>query len=395
MKEIILILQAIFTGFTAQPHNILDLSNLYIHPQSQMAHTMQPIEVEEGKTYTLVIDEMTLGQHIDHITEYEIEIESQYYDFYAYQFDDIYRRAYVSFTAKDTWIYMHQIPASFYGYYEIMLYQGTYDAFVGFEHLQEPSLNEYTIPVDNMNSAIISQTPFLGDQVIMIAETESLPKYQLFKHKQAPHYYLVLFEYFDRTAPSIYGPSEIMVYQSQAPLSNEAILGYFNISDNASFEVSIITNNYNQTQIPGRYQVKIQAVDASLNTATYITYINVIGDEIDEVELKDYMIETSVFQTLSLEDIYEIIDAYLNQLNVSYDDLDIVLNTYARSKSTPGNYEIYYDVSINNETYEGVMQIQVNHPLEEKSIQYGLYAVAGLFAGIVYFGVRKRLKKNR
>ena len=99
MKEIILIIQAIFTGFTAQPHNILDLSNLYIHPQSQMAHTMQPIEVEEGKTYTLVIDEMTLGQHLDHITDYEIEIESQYYDFYAYQFDDIYRRAYVSFTA--------------------------------------------------------------------------------------------------------------------------------------------------------------------------------------------------------------------------------------------------------------------------------------------------------
>ena len=51
---------------------------------------------------------------------------------------------------------MHQIPASFYGHYELMLYQGTYDAFVDFEHLQEPSFKEYTIPVDNMNSAIIS-----------------------------------------------------------------------------------------------------------------------------------------------------------------------------------------------------------------------------------------------
>lgn len=395
MKEIILILQAIFTGFIAPPHNILDLSNLYIHPQSQMAHTMEPIEVEVGMTYTLVIDEMSLGQHLDYIKDYEIEIESQYYDFYAYQFDDVYRRAYVSFTAKDTSIHIHQIPASFYGHYEIMLYQGSYDAFVDFEYLQDPYLKEYIIPVDNMNSAIISQTPFVGDQVIKIAETESLPKYQLFKHKQAPHYYLVLFEYFDRTAPSIYGPSEIMVYQSQVPLSNEAILGYFNISDNASFEVSIITNNYNQTQIPGRYQVKIQAVDASSNIATYITYINVIGDEIDEVELQVYMIETSIFETLSLEDIYDIIDAYLNQLNMPYDDLDIVLNTYARSKSTPGNYEIYYDVSINNETYEGVMQIQVNHPLEEKSIQYGLYATAGIFAGILYFSVKKRLKKNR
>ena len=395
MKEILLLLQAIFTGFTAQPYNILDLSNLYIHPQSHMAHTMQPIEVEEGMTYTLVIDEITLGQHLDHITDYEIEIESQFYDFYAYQFDDIHRRAYVSFTAKDKWIHMHQIPASFYGHFKIMLYQGTYDAFVDFEHLQEPSLKEYIIPVDNMNSAIISQNPFVGDQIIMIAETESLPKYQLFKHKQAPHYYLVLFEYFDRTAPTIYGPSEIMVYQSQEPLSNEAILGYFNISDNASFEVSIITNNYNQTQIPGRYQVKIQAMDASLNISTYVTYINVIGDEIDEVELKVYMIETSVFETLSLEDIYEIIDAYLNQLNMSYDDLDIVLNTYSRSKTTPGNYEIYYDVLINNENYEGIMQIQVNHPLEEKSIQYGLAAVAGILSGIVYFGVRKQLKKKR
>lgn len=395
MKEIILLLQAIFTGFTPPPHNILDLSNLYIHPQSHMAHTMEPIEVEVGMTYTLVIDEMSLGQHLDYITDYEIEIESQYYDFYAYQFDDVYRRAYVSFTARDTLIHMHQIPASFYGHYQMMLYQGTYDAFVDFEHLQEPSLKEYTIPVDTMNSAIISQTPFVGDQVIMVAETESLPKYQLFKHKEAPHYYLVLFEYFDRTAPTIYGPSEIMVYQSQEPLSNEAILGYFNISDNASFEVSISANNYNQTQIPGRYQVKIQAMDASLNISTYITYINVIGDEIDEVELKVYMIETSVFETLSLEDIYEIIDAYLNQLNMSYDDLDIVLNTYSRSKTTPGNYEIYYDVSINNKNYDGIMQIQVNHPLEEKSIQYGLVAVAGVLAGIVYFGVRKQLKKKR
>ena len=79
---------------------------------------------------------------------------------------------------------------------------------------------------------------------------------------------------------------------------------------------------------------------------------------------------------------------------MSYDDLDIVLNTYTRSKSTPENYEIYYDVFINNETYEGVMQIQVNHPLEEKFIQYGLYAVAGIFAVTVYFGVRKRFKKN-
>ncbi len=91
-----------------------------------------------------------------------------------------------------------------------------------------------------------------------------------------------------------------------------------------------------------------------------------------KVELKVYMIETSVFETLSLEDIYEIIDAYLNQLNMSYDDLDIVLNTYSRSKTTPGNYEIYYDVSINDKNHEGIMQIQVNHPLEENLYNMGL-----------------------
>jgi hypothetical protein len=107
------------------------------------------------------------------------------------------------------------------------------------------------------------------------------------------------------------------------------------------------------------------------------------------------VIETSIFQTLTLEEIYEILDAYLNQLNMPYEGLEVVLNTYALSKSTPGNYEIYYDVIINDQTYDGLMQVKVNHPIEEKAVQYGLVGLAGILGGIVFLGARKQLKKKR
>lgn len=86
MKEILLVLQVIFTSFVAPPYNMLDLSNLYIHPESQMAYTIEAIEVEKDQIYTIVIDESSLGQHLDHISDFEIEIESQFYDFYVFQY---------------------------------------------------------------------------------------------------------------------------------------------------------------------------------------------------------------------------------------------------------------------------------------------------------------------
>ena len=101
------------------------------------------------------------------------------------------------------------------------------------------------------------------------------------------------------------------------------------------------------------------------------------------------MIETSIFQTLTLEEIYEILDAYLNQLNMPYEGLEVVLNTYALSKSTPGNYEIYYDVIINDQTYDGLIQVKVNHPIEEKAVQYGLIGLAGILGSIVFLGCEK------
>ena len=395
MKEILLVIQAIFTSFTAPPYNMLDLSNLYIHPQSQMAHTIESIEVEKDQTYTIVIDEMTLGQHLDYITDYEIEIESQYYDFYAFQFDEINKRAFVSFIAREDYIFIHQIPASFYGNFDIMMYQGIYDDFVRFEHVQKPALSTYTIPIQSLDAIGLSNTPFINSDVFLLEETESFPKYKLYKHKHAPFYYLIHFQVFDRIPPTIYGPAEILVYQSQDPLTDEDILTQFKISDNNDFLVSISLNEYNQTRTPGRYQVKIKAVDDSKNEATYNTFINVIDDSVQEVELRPYVIETSIFQTLSLEEIYEILDAYLNQLNMPYEGLEIVLNTYAMSKSTPGNYEIYYDVTINNQTYDGLMQVKVNHPIEEKAVQYSLIGLAGLLGGIVFLGARKQLKKKR
>lgn len=395
MKEILLVLQAIFTSFVAPPYNILDLSNLYIHPQSQMAHTIEPISVEQNQTYTIVIDEMSLGQHLDFITDFEIEIESQFYDFYAFQYDALNKRAYVSFVAKNDYMYIHQIPASFYGSFKIMMYQGTYDAFVDFEHVQSPTLTQYTIPLQSLDATGLSNTPFVNSDVLLLEETESFPKYKLYKHKDAPSYYLIHFQIFDRIPPTIYGPTEILVYQSQEPLSDEDIISRFNISDNDEFTVIVSLNQYNQTRTPGRYQVKIKAVDVSNNETTYITFINVIDDTVSEIELRPYVIETSIFQTLSLEDIYDILDAYLNQLNMPYEGLEVVLNTYALSKSTPGNYEIYYDVTINDQTYDGLMQVKVNHPIEEKAVQYGLIGLAGILGGIVFFGARKQLKKKR
>lgn len=394
MKEILLVIQAIFTSFVAPPYNILDLSNLYINPQSQIAHTREFIEVEQNQMYTIVIDEMSLGQHLDYITDFEIEIESEHYDFYTFEYDVTNKRAYVTFLAKDEWMYINQIPASFYGSFNIMMYQGTYDDFVGFEHIQQPSLTQYTIPIQSLNALVFTQTPFINSDVVLLEETETFPKYKLYKHKKAPYYYLFYFQSYDRTPPVINGPTEIMVYKSQPPLTEEDILANFKITDANQFTVSIISNAYNQTQTPGRYQVKIQAVDESSNTTTYITFINVIDDSVQVIELKPYAIETSIFETLSLEDIYAMIDAYLNQLNMPYDDFDVVLNTYARSKTTPGNYEIYYDVTINDETYKGLMQVKVNHPIEEKVIQYGLIGLAGILGGIVFLGAKKHQKKN-
>jgi hypothetical protein len=276
-----------------------------------------------------------------------------------------------------------------------MLYQGTYEDFKKFEHVQTPKLLTYTIPISSANAFALNQSPFVNSEVVLLEETESFPKYQLYKHKNAPFYYLIHFEVFDRIPPVIHGPQEIMIYQSQAPLSNEDIIAYFNITDQGSFEVKVIENTYLQTTLPGRYKVKLEATDESLNTSTYITYINVINDTVEQVELRPYVIETSIFNTLSLEDIYAILDAYLNQLNMPYEGLEVVLNTYALSQSTPGNYEIYYDVTINDQTYDGRMLIKVNHPIEEKAVQYSLIGLAGILGGIVFLGARKQLKKKR
>ena len=365
MNAILLLIQTIFSGFIPPPHNILDLSNLYIHPTSQMAYTIDPLEVEHNTTYTLVIDERSLGQHLDDIRNYELEIESQYYDFYPFFYDQENKLAYVSFEPKDTLIYIHQIPASFYGSFNIMLYKGTYEDFMSFEHYLTPSITEYTIPIDDLNAPTLTNVPFINTEVLLLEETTSFPKYKLYKEIGAPYYHLFYFELYDRTPPLIYGPQEILVYSSQAPLTDEDILAYFNITNTNTFTISFETNTYLQTQTPGKYQIKIKAVDTSNNTSTYITYIHVIDDSTQEVTLRPYAIETSIFNTLTLEEIYTILDTYLNQLQIPYNTLDITLNTYALSKATPGSYEIYYELHSDDLTPQGILYSVVSHPLED------------------------------
>ena len=111
--------------------------------------------------------------------------------------------------------------------------------------------------------------------------------------------------------------------------------------------------------------------------------------------LRPYAIETSIFNTLTLEEIYTILDTYLNQLQIPYNTLDITMNTYALSKARPGSYEIYYELHSEDLTHQGILYIDVSHPLEDPTVLYGLIGAAGLLSIGIFFLTRKHLKKKR
>ena len=304
MKKIRIILIFIFSLFVTQissaasgshsPNglNHLSLSNLKVHPYVYTAETISNIRLVKDRQYTMVIDFDTLGRHLSNLGDLWIEVEffpGPYSGDIYFQTDMINSRVYVEFVAEDQDLRISAMPIDDESNtYNIILFEGTYNQFPGFEpylHPLDRRIVEGVLPMDydqrlsahDINNLIIARDPY-GNPLpkTLMKDTYSnssqLPgTYQMILstiYNQVQKHYILDIKVIDITAPVIHSTGTINISLSQKKPVNE-IVQSLHVTDNVDtilFSDLVITEDtYSTATTLGAYHIKVKATDRSGN----------------------------------------------------------------------------------------------------------------------------------
>jgi hypothetical protein len=304
MKKLVLIfmillslcvIQFSFSASSGQPPrglNHLSLSNLKVHPYAYTAETISNIRLIKHEWYTFAIDFDTLGRHLSNLGDLWIEVEffpgPHVSDIY-FQTDLNHDRVYLEFLAEDIDFRIALMPIDDESStYNIILYQGHYAQFPGFEpylHPNDIKIEEGMLPMDydhrlstqDISDLIIAKDPF-GHTLSKTLESDTyssssqLPgQYQMVfstLYNQVRKRYILDIRVLDITAPVIHNDGIIEIPLSQKKPVQE-IVQMLTVSDNVDVispsELMIVEDHYSTANSIGQYQLKLKAIDSSGN----------------------------------------------------------------------------------------------------------------------------------
>lgn len=166
----------------------------------------------------------------------------------------------------------------------------------------------------------------------------------------------------DQTGPNIEGPSSIYLYTSDNVLTNAEIQNkftFFDDIDGTNVTVSIITNEYQQMVVPGRYRVTFKAIDQALNETLFHVFIHVIENRGPVFEQNELIIEKTTADEMTES---EIIDWLKNQLELSgyhVSNLMVLYNEYESHEKEKGSYYVYMSYELDGNEMTSRVRIDV------------------------------------
>lgn len=201
-------------------------------------------------------------------------------------------------------------------------------------------------------------------------------------------------ELIDIKGPVIKGPTSIYLYATDTPLSNLEIQQKLQITDDVDMTnvtVQIITNEYNQTSIPGVYKVTFEAKDQSLNASTFDILIHIIENRGPIFEQSDLVLTKTTADQMTEA---ELIDWLRNQLLASglhATNITVLYNEYEDHQKESGSYYVYLAYQIQGE--DMTSRIRVDVIKEAFPVRYVLIPMAGL--SVIGFGVLLWIKRKK
>lgn len=204
----------------------------------------------------------------------------------------------------------------------------------------------------------------------------------------------VSIELVDNQGPEIKGPSDIYTYVTDEPISNTDLLNKLIVFDDVDLEdvqVSIVSNEYQQTKVPGMYIIEFKATDQTMNESLFSMNIHVIDNRGPIFEQSDFILNKTTSDQMTES---EIIDWLKNQLSLNGHHataFKVLYNEYDEHENVKGSYYVYLAYQIGDEELTSRVQVKVE---EERAtilwaiLPIGLIALAGI--SIFFYSKHKK-----
>lgn len=355
--------------------NYLDLRNMQ-RTDPRDIDMFTHIKIKKHVTYTLVMDLAYIG--VDNFSQDEypyfthcekVNVNCQTKDISV---DLVNERWYYTFVSSVETLLFRDIPAMAMQGYNIMLYEGTYAQFTGFEYyvsnapivysgvylvdIDAPALEadiRRTLSVSDPKGGPIRMELMGGDYEESNPELgEFILQYRAVDAMTNTSYFEMVVKVIDRTKPIIQG-IELYTIEHGTPLVLNDILNQLTVSDNVSAvstsNITVLSDNYtNNAHQTGTYEIVLSLKDESMNEATKTIQIRVTDTKPPMIYGPDviYTYLSDGARTLEqITSLYTAIDNHdgdiTNKINIYLADYDGTLiknhTIYVRCTDAAGN----------------------------------------------------------
>ena len=308
MKKIFIFITLVCTGFMIVQgrsyarvetlpigRNYLDLTTFFeFGNENNLYYSNSEFKIKRGSTYTLVMSKNAVLTWYDQIESLEADITNipSYNPIsYAYVKDDLNQRVYIEFTPDEDYLLferLHVDASNLVAPYEIILYEGVYADFFGFEPYINPNEAlkyygqikvdfDHLLTTETISSYVSAQTPeglSISKEIShdTYTSSEKLPgQYELIyeaSHNNITKQYILSVLVEDLTAPVLSVSEPIRV-----PLSNKVDVNtlrtLITVTDNVDLlnyqHLSIIHDTYTEATTVGTYEITVSVSDLSSN----------------------------------------------------------------------------------------------------------------------------------
>lgn len=329
--------------------------------------TQEPFKIKPNTSYTFVMSETflkylyedieTKAMELTYLPSYEV-IE------HAYIKDEENHRVYVEISNSAEYLnidIIHMPTNHISPNYEVVLYEGTYEEFFGFEPYltSDDQIKSYgsilinyddLLTTETISSYINATNP--NDEVVTTSITgdtysssNKLPGiYEIIyeaNYNQIKKQFFLTVEVQDLTAPLITIDEPIEIPLSDKVDAN-TIKSYINVSDNVDdldyHDLTIIQDTYTDADEIGTYQMTVEVIDSSGNLATHTFDINLtdlLGPEIKGSDDIYLYVTDDVLTDAEILSHYQITD----EIGLNESSIRITFDQYLQT-TIPGVYQI-------------------------------------------------------
>lgn len=274
--------------------NLLNLKTVYQKNNDDFGHSQHHIiAVQSGETYTIVMDQAYVNGCEAELHEFEYEeYPSGNGKSVYYSFDENNQRTYAEFIPLETHILIFSIPVPkgpSVTSYNVMLYQGDYASFTGFEPYVPEGFEfeeKGTLAVDYDDMMTLAEVTSLVQaedgyghviETTIISDTFSMSDrkpgtYEMIfeaSSNQITRRYVLDITIYDGTPPVIEGPDELTIEISEK-IDASDIHAMYTVSDNVdeNIALNVDLNTYTHADQLKTYWIHYSATDSSGNTTT-------------------------------------------------------------------------------------------------------------------------------